>query len=95
MGSTVRARKTDRPGKVSRANVQASGTPRMRPMVVAENDASSERRRAASTSGEPNCSQAEVHGVRNSRPTSGRIKNATPAPARNTMRSGAEGRALG
>jgi hypothetical protein len=37
MGNTVRARNTDRPGKVSLAKVQASGTPRMSAMAVAEN----------------------------------------------------------
>ena len=90
MGSTVNARKTERPGKASRANVQASGTPRTSAIAVAETDASNDRRKAASTSAEPNCCQAEVQGVRSSKPSSGMMKKAAPAPARMTIRKGAE-----
>src|SRR2546421_3693918 len=92
MGSTVNARKTERPGKASRANVQASGTPSTSAIAVAETDASNDRRNAASTSGELNCCQAEVHGVRSSKPSSGMMKKAAPPLARMTIGRGGEGR---
>src|SRR5260370_21873215 len=95
IGSTVRARTPDRTGKVSLAKVQASGTPSTTAITVAENDASSDRRRAARPSGAPSSRHADVHGVRNSRPSSGMMKKAAPAPARRTMGSGGEGRPLG
>src|SRR6266568_6048801 len=94
MGNTVRARIADRPGKVIRAKVQASGTPRMSAIAVAENDASNDKRSAASTSGEPSSCQADVQGVRSSKPSSGMTKNAAPALARMTIRRGAEGGSL-
>src|SRR5438132_3707702 len=94
IGNTVRARNTDRPGKVSRAKVQASGTPRVIAIAVAENDASNDKRKAASTSAEPNCCQADAQGVRSSKPSSGMMKNAAPALARMTIGRGAEGRSL-
>src|SRR5437879_1249937 len=94
MGNTVRARNTDRPGKVSRAKVQASGTPRVSAIAVAERDASNDKRKAASTSAEPNCCQADAQGVRSSKPSSGMMKNAAPALARMTIGRGAEGRSL-
>ena len=94
IGSTVMARSTARPGKLSRAKVHASGTPKTRPIAVAEKEASSERRSAVRTSGDRSCSQVEAHGVRSTRPISGMRKNAAPTPASTRSATGAAGRGL-
>src|SRR5438309_1958540 len=94
IGNTVTARRTARPGKVSRAKVHASGTPKTRAIAVAENEASRERRRAVRTSGDRSWSQAAAHGVRNKRPSSGMTKNAAPTAASARSATGAAGRAL-
>src|SRR5438105_12162335 len=92
IGKTVKARKTDRPGKVSLANVQASGTPRMSAIAVAENEAKRERRSAVRTSGDRSSSHATVQGTRRRRPSSGTMKNAAPTPASTRSGIGAAGR---
>src|SRR5437899_761049 len=92
IGSTVTARSTARPGKVSRARVQASGTPKTRAIAVADNEASSDRRSAVRTSGDRSWSDIELHGVRSTRPISGIRKNAAPIPASTSNATGAAGR---
>src|ERR1700730_3953176 len=94
IGSTVTARNTARPGKLRRANVQASGTPKTRAMAVAENEASRERRSAVKTSGERSWSQVAAQGVRRTMPISGMTKNAAPTAANTRSATGAAGRAL-
>src|SRR3984893_4985529 len=94
IGSTVTARNTARPGKLRRANVQASGTPKTRAMAVAENEASRERRSAVKTSGERSWSQVAAQGVRRTMPISGTTKNAAPTAANTRSATGAAGRAL-
>src|SRR6267143_2289361 len=94
IGRTVTARSTARPGKVSRAKVHASGTPKTRAIAVADKDASSERRSAVRTSGERSCCQVDAHGVRSTRPTRGMRKNAAPTPANSRSATGAAGRGL-
>src|SRR5207253_3845528 len=83
--------RTARPGKVSLAKVQASGTPKIRPMTVAESDATRERRSASTTCGIRSSSQAADQGARTSRPSSGRMKKAAPTTARITKTRGAAG----
>src|SRR5438445_1500127 len=92
MGSTVTARSTARPGKVSRARVQASGTPKTRAIAVADKEASSDRRSAVRTSGDRSWSQIALPGVRSTRPISGIRKNAAPIPASTSNATGAAGR---
>src|SRR5437870_7718897 len=92
IGSTVTARSTARPGKLSRARVQASGTPKTRAIAVADNEASSDRRSAVRTSGDRSWSQIALHGVRSTRPISGIRKNAAPIPASTSNATGAAGR---
>src|ERR1700682_4876217 len=94
IGNTVIARSTARPGKVRRAKVHASGTPKTRAIAVAENDASRERRSAVRTSGERSWSQVTAQGVRRTRPISGTTKNAAPTAASTRSATGAAGRAL-
>src|SRR6202022_4512844 len=94
IGNTVIARSTARPGKVRRAKVHASGTPKTRAMAVAENDASKERRSAVRTSGERSWSQVTAQGVRRTRPIRGTTKNAAPTAASTRSATGAAGRAL-
>src|SRR2546423_13449658 len=94
IGNTVTARRTARPGKVSRAKVHASGTPKTRAIAVAENEASRERRSAVRTSGDRSWSQAAAHGVRSTRPTRGMRKNAAPTPANTRSATRAAGRGL-
>src|SRR3979409_256732 len=94
IGSTVTARSTPPPGKLIRANVQASGTPKTRAMAVAENDASRERRSAVRTSGERSWSQVVAQGVRRTRPISGMTKNAAATAASARKATGAARRTL-
>src|SRR5919201_2798725 len=92
IGSTVNARSTARPGKATRARIQASGTPNAIAMAVADSEASSDRRRAVSDSVEVSRAAASVQGARSSRPSSGSRKKATPSPASTVKAGGAEGR---
>src|SRR4029077_822839 len=92
IGRTVTARSTARPGKVSRAKVHASGTPKTRAIAVADKDASSDRRSAVRTSAERSWSKVAPQGVRSTRPISGTTKNAAPIPASTSKPTGAAGR---
>src|ERR1700737_4249557 len=94
IGSTATARSIARPGKLSRAKVHASGTPKTRAITVAENEASRERRSAVRTSGERSWSQVVDHGARSTRPISGITKNAAPMAASASNATGAAGRRL-
>src|SRR6266851_595913 len=94
IGRTVIARSTARPGKVSRAKVHASGTPKIRATAVADKEASRERRSAVRTSCDHSWSQAEPQGVRSTRPIRGITKNAAPTAASTKSATGAAGRTL-
>src|SRR6266511_5061232 len=92
MGSVVSARTRSRPGKATRASRNASGSPSSSDSAAAPSEHSSDSRNAVSTSGAVRSWGRLSHGVRSSRPASGRTRNATPHAAGTTNAAGAQPR---
>src|SRR5690606_9591227 len=80
-GRVMSARSSRLPGTSARASTQASGTPSTRQTAVASTAETRDRRSASSTAGSDRCVPRSLHGVRTSRPTSGRSRKAAASAA--------------